>query len=168
VAETALVVKIPQAEPAFEQLRQEHDPSARDGMPCHLTILYPFVEVIEASVLDELRATLAGWSAFELELGRLERFAGEEHVLYAAPDPAEPFVAMTGAVCTRFGLLPYGGVHDEVLPHMTIAISNDPAVLDGIEPMAAAGLPIRTRVEVVDLAVREPDGWRMAHSIPLA
>jgi hypothetical protein len=74
---------------------------------------------------------------------------------------------MTRAVGAEFGLEPYGGVHEEIVPHLTIGISDDPAVLDCITPTAAAALPITAEIGAVDLVVHEPAGWRTAHSIPL-
>ena len=169
MSESAVVVPVPQAEPGLAGLRRVHDPSAAQGMGCHITVMYPFVlpRLLDKNTVHALRDTLAGIGPFTLALARLERFTGDTHVLYAVPEPAEPFIAMTHAVSERFHLAPYGGAHDTVHPHLTIAVTDDERLLDGIEPAAANALPIAARIDRVDLAVREPDGWRTHHSIPL-
>ena len=43
---------------------------------------------------------------------------------------------MTEAL-TAVRILPYGGAHSEVIPHLTIAIGDDPVVLDLAEADAA-------------------------------
>ncbi len=43
MSESALVVRVPAAEPCVAALRELHDPVARRGMPAHITLLYPFV-----------------------------------------------------------------------------------------------------------------------------
>lgn len=169
VSESAVVVPIPQAEPAFAALRRGHDPSAANGMGCHITVLYPFVppDLLDERSIEALRRSLAGIAPFTVTLARLGRFAGDMHVLYAVPEPAEPFIAMTDAVSAQFRLDPYGGAHETVLPHLTIAVTDDPGLLDRIEPAAAVGLPITAPVDRLDLAVHEPAGWHTAHSIAL-
>ena len=52
---TALIVEVPEAEPAVGALRLEHDRSAARGVPAHITILFPFADAAEAH-----RASQAG------------------------------------------------------------------------------------------------------------
>jgi 2'-5' RNA ligase len=169
VSETAVIVPVPEAEPAFAELRRAHDPSAADGMGCHITVMYPFLlpGLLDEDAIRALRASLACVAPFTLTLARLERFSGDAHVLYAVPEPAEPFIFMTDAVSERFHLAPYGGAHETVRPHLTIAVTDDERLLDRIAPAVAAGLPITSGVDRVDVAVHEPRGWRTAHTIPL-
>lgn len=169
MTETAVVVLVPAADPAFMALRRMHDPSGADGLGCHVTIISPFLEAadVHEATLARLQTALAGCAPFTVRLGGLARFAEETPALYATVDPTEPFVAMTRVVGAEFGLAPYGGVHDEIVPHLTIGISDDPAVLDRIEPTAATALPITAEVGAVDVVVHEPAGWQTAHSIAL-
>ena len=39
---TALVLHVPNAEPFVSDFRKQYDPSAADGMPAHVTLIYPF------------------------------------------------------------------------------------------------------------------------------
>ena len=49
-------------------------------------------------------------------------------MVYLAPEPAAPFVALTEAVGAEFpGFPPYGGAFDEVVPHLTISEANEPS-----------------------------------------
>jgi len=152
VTDTAVVAPVPAADPAFTHLRRMHDPSCSDGLGCHVTIMFPFLDAadVDESTLGRLGSALAARPAFTVRLGGLARFTEERHALYATVEPTGPFVAMTRAVGAEFGLEPYGGVHEEIVPHLTIGIRDDPAVLGA-----------------VDVVVHEPVGWRRAHSIRL-
>src|SRR6185312_17562283 len=63
---TALIVVVPEAEPAVRELRLAHDWSAALGVPAHITILFPFAapaEIDEAGIAD----VVASVRAFEFE-----------------------------------------------------------------------------------------------------
>jgi len=88
--ETAVVVRVPEAEPAIGAHRREHTLDAADGMPAHMTILYPFADsaVLAVGMVRELRETLAEIPAFRFAINRLARFTEPPSVLYGAPEPA--------------------------------------------------------------------------------
>jgi hypothetical protein len=46
---------------------------------------------------------------------------------------------------------PYGGPHDEVVPHLTVGHGVDPAELRNAERQIAPDLPIKTTVAAVEL-----------------
>lgn len=93
--ESALIVAVPEAEPAVAALRAAYDPSASWGVPAHITVLYPFLppDRIDAAVLAAVRATVAGVPAFDLVLARTRRFG--DQVLWLAPEPDAPLRALT-------------------------------------------------------------------------
>ena len=167
--ETAVVVRVPEAEPAIGAHRREHTLDAADGMPAHMTILYPFADsaVLVAGMVRELRETLADVPAFRFAIDRLARFTEPPSVLYGAPEPAAPFVRLTERVRDRFGFLPYGGQHATVIPHLTIAIGLADAELDRIEADVERWLPIECSVDACEVWEHAADGWRMMHPIPL-
>ena len=76
MSETALIVKVPEAEPLVGGLRDRFDPVARLGVPAHVTILYPFMPVaaIDAAILETLRRIAASTRAFAIAL--IENAAG--------------------------------------------------------------------------------------------
>ena len=109
-------------------------------LPPHVTVLYPC-----PGDVAEIAQVLAPFDQFEVTFTRLDRFPG---VLWLAPEPAEPFVAMTEAMVARFpDWKPYGGVYKSVIPHLTIAQASLDDVAIQIEPL----LPLASRVEFVVL-----------------
>ena len=110
--ETALLLPVPAAEPAVSHHRARLDEAARDGVPAHVTVLYPFLPPAEISepLLASLGRLFAGFAAFEFTLDRVGWF-GEEVVWLGPRDPA-PFSALTSAAFTAFPCCPpYGGQH---------------------------------------------------------
>jgi 2'-5' RNA ligase len=98
------------------------------GIPPHITLLFPFVAA--RSVTRETRAALAelfrSQPAFEYSFNGLGRFP-DENVLYLAPEPADPFVALTRAITSGFPEhQPYGGAYADVVPHMTVHTGPEP------------------------------------------
>jgi 2'-5' RNA ligase len=166
---SALVVPVPEAEPRVGAVRAALDPSAALGVPAHVTVVFPFLPPAELDdgVLAALGEVLAE-PAFEAEFSRVAWFG--EDVVWWAPEPAAPFVAMTRAVTARFGVKPYAGAHgDTVTPHLTIGHA---APLDRLRKAAdevAAGPPVRARVRTVVLMTgsSEPGSWRIVAEFPL-
>ncbi|MDX6480226.1 MAG: hypothetical protein QOG85_736 [Gaiellaceae bacterium] len=121
------------------------------GVPPHVTVLIPAPP--EPAVAAD---ALAGCESFEVTFPRLGRFP---NTLWLAPEPADPFVAMTDALIECFpGHPPYGGAFDGVTPHLTVAQGDE---LDGVESEIAALLPLRSRATSVVLFEQvAPDRWR--------
>ena len=103
--ETAVVVRVPEAEPVISAHRQEHTPDGAEGMPAHVTVLYPFADsaLLVAGMVREVRETLAELPSFRFAINRLARFTEPPSVLYGAPEPAAPFVRLTERLRDRFG-----------------------------------------------------------------
>jgi 2'-5' RNA ligase len=118
---TALIVPVPEAEPAVARLRLDHDPMARLGVPAHITVHFPFAppnRVDEAAVAD----LVAARAAFEYELASVEYFADD--VTYLAPSPAAPFSELIEASAARWPEYPpYDGAFAEVIPHLTVGLA---------------------------------------------
>ena len=157
---TALIVPVPEAEPAVGALRLEHDPSAALGAPAHITILFPFAP---PDALDEAAvADLVGrFHAFDFVLDRIERFEDGEGAVWLHPEPSAPFADLAAAARQRWPEYPpYGGAFDGPIPHLTV--SAGPADLD-------VALPIACRARVVALIEEsEEDGrWRERRVFPL-
>jgi 2'-5' RNA ligase len=158
MAETALVVLVPELEPLLDAWRRTLTPDGARAMPPHVTLLYPFADDRDAgALLETVTRTLAPFAPFDVSFATLARFPD---TLYLAPEPAAPWVALTEALSAAFPAYPrYGGAHDEVIPHLTVA-SGDEARFAPIERELPAFLPISLRVERVWLMVDSPDGWR--------
>lgn len=168
--ESAVIVPIPQAEPVVGVHRAEMDQSAAWGVPAHVTVLYPFVEParIEAAVLERLAAAVRTVPAFAARFERLDWFGDE--VLWVAPEPAESFRALTSAVHAAFPEhVPYGGEHDEVVPHLTVAHQRPHEDLRAAAAQVAQGLPFASRVSAARLIAGAPvaGSWRTVAELPL-
>lgn len=118
---SAFAVQVPSAEPLVGDLRQRFDATSRLGVPAHITLLVPFMDPqhITPAVLDHAQRALARVDAFPFSLVKVARFP---MTTYLAPEPSAPFVAMTMALVEVFpGFQPYGGEHQGVIPHLTVA-----------------------------------------------
>jgi len=121
VAESAFIARVPEAEPYVAHLREQFDPSAKLGVPAHITLLYPFMspELIGTAVLERARTAVAATHIFAFTLARVSRFPG---ALYLAPEPATPFIELTRRLVHQFPeFLPYGGQYEGIVPHLTVA-----------------------------------------------
>ena len=174
---SALLVAVPEAEPVVREHRARHDSSARDGVPAHLTVLYPFLPPasIDGAVLASLRRVFAGFAPFDVTLDRVSWFGAD--VVWLAPRDDEPFRARTGAAFAAFpGCPPYGGGYADVIPHLTIGDQGDPGALRAAAEAVRGHLPVGARVAEVALMAgpapgnpeNPPGQWRTLAAFPLA
>ncbi|HEY0937275.1 MAG TPA: 2'-5' RNA ligase family protein, partial [Trebonia sp.] len=108
--QSALLVPVPAAEPAVGRHRARLDESAHDGVPAHLTVLYPFLPpaLIDDAVLTSLGRLFAGLPAFAFTLDRVAWFG--ENVVWLGPRDPAPFSALIGRAAAAFpSCPPYGG-----------------------------------------------------------
>ena len=174
--QSALLVAVPEAEPAVREHRARLDSSARDGVPAHLTVLYPFLPPasIDGAVLASLRRLFAGFAPFGVTLDRVSWFGAD--VVWLAPRDDEPFRALTGAAFAAFsGCPPYGGGYADVIPHLTIGDQGDLADRRGAAQAVSRRLPVDARVTEVTLMAGPAPGnleippgqWRRLAAFPL-
>ena len=170
MAESAFVACVPEAEPLVAHLREQFDPVAKVGMPAHVTLLYPFMapELIDTAVVEQARAALAGAHKFAFNLARVCRFTD---VLYLAPDPPGPFVALTERLLRQFpGFPPYGGQHQSVVPHLTVArgggLEHSRTEAELRSALSACGQIVCSVSEVV-LMQNASGHWQQMHVFPL-
>jgi 2'-5' RNA ligase len=171
--ETALLATVPAAEPLVGALRRRYDAAAGAGIPAHVTVLYPFLDVsrIDAGVIGALTGLFGRQEPFEVEFACCGRFPD---VLFLAPEPAAPFVALTEAVAARWPEAPpYAGKFDDPHPHLTVAydrtpVSFEPGTYDAVEAELRPGLPVSARVASVSLFVcDENERWHQRQVFPL-
>jgi 2'-5' RNA ligase len=150
--ESALLVAVPEAEPAVREHRARLDSSARDGVPAHLTVLYPFLPPasVDGAVLASLRMLFAGFAPFDITLDRVSWFG--EDVVWLAPRDDGPFRALIGAARAAFPECPpYGDKYADVVPHLTIGDRDDPEALRAAAEAVRGHLPVATRAAAVTL-----------------
>ena len=171
MAQSAFIVRVPEAEALVGGLRERFDPSARQGVPAHITVLYPFMspELLSEQVLAGVRQALLPMQPFEFQLPKIGRFSA---TTYLTPHPVAPFVGLTRRLVERFPeYLPYGGEHAGVVPHLTVAHgSPEEAAIAEAElsaAIAARSVIYSTCREVVLL---ENSGglWREIHAFSLS
>jgi len=153
---TALVVPVPEAEPAVAPLRRRVARGVAGEVPAHVTLLIPFAPLPAPPELDAL---VASWRPAPFVLRRVRRWPG---VVWLDPEPSAPFAAMTTALVAAFPrYCPYDGAHEEVIPHVTVATSDDEPALDEIAAEIEQALPIACAGDTVQLLERSNDGrWR--------
>jgi hypothetical protein len=172
-SESAVLIPFPEAERVVSPHRGRLDGAAALGVPAHVTVLYPFAPpaAITPSVVDALAVAIASVSAFGCEFADAASFG--EDVLWLAPRPQAPFLALTRAVCAAFpGYLPYGGAHGDSVPHLTVGErpAGGVAALRDAEAAVRPYLPIRAQVSRVWLMTVGPSAgrWRTLAELPLA
>jgi 2'-5' RNA ligase len=170
VLESAVIVAVPEAEGAVSSWRARLDPAAGWGVPAHITVLYPFLPPgeIDDAVLESLAAAIAAVPAFDCTLARVSWFGAA--VVWLDPDPAGPFRELTAGVWRSFPRCPpYGGRHDEPIPHLTVGDSAPLADLRAAERSVQALLPIPARVTMARLICgsMEPNSWHTITELPL-
>jgi hypothetical protein len=166
MSESALIIAVPEAEPLVKALRERFDWSAAQGVPAHITILYPFIppDKITSEILADLQEFFAQFAAFEFTLPETRHFPS---VLYLAPSPTEPFKALTQAVFDRYPAYPpYGGEFavSELTPHLTIADKLEAGQLDDFErkfmQQHGAQLPVKAVASEVLLIENTSGRWK--------
>ena len=170
--QTAVIIPIASAEPAVSKHRLRYDLAASQGVPAHVTVLFPFVPPIDVDdeVIARLAAVFAAASPFDCIFDRCAWFG--DAVLWLAPDRAQEFRFLTEQVVERFpGYLPYGGVHDDVVPHLTVGESRWGTVDDlrAAERDIQGALPITAHVDhaLLMAGTDKPDSWRTLARLPL-
>lgn len=169
--QSALIIEIPEAEPAVARHRLRLDHNARLGIPAHITVLSPFMpsETISPAVLAELARLFAALSRFRFRLEHTGWFG--TNVLWLAPGEPEPFRALTGRVYAAFPAFPpFEGRHDVVVPHLTIGHSRPVNDLRAAEAAVRAQLPIDAHATAVTLVTEQFTGghWTKAATFALA
>jgi 2'-5' RNA ligase len=169
--ESALIV--PVALPAaLEQLRDRFDPSATQGVPGHITLLYPFMPQGDQQdeVLTRVAQIATAVPAFSFTLGRVQRWPD---VVCLLPDPSEPFSRLIRALADDFpDYPPYAGAHavNDIVPHVTIAQSRRPEDLDAAQEALSVLEAITVRCAEVAVIARHPgQHWQLVwrHRLPV-
>jgi 2'-5' RNA ligase len=165
---TAVLVPVADLSPLVDRFRATFDRSAAWGVPPHVTILYPFVPDLSASVLARLAAAVSSVAAFDVSFDSVRWFRDE--LAWVAPNPSAPFRALIDAAWAAFpDYPPYEGAEPDPTPHVTIGHSADVAALRAAAAAVSAGLPIRCRVGSVAVmtGLDAPRSWRTVATLPL-
>ncbi len=169
--EAALLIAVPEAEPLVGPFRLQHDPSAQQGIPAHITINYPFLPGVnpEDDLSDRLADLFSGFAAIEFSFNGIRRFPD---ALYLAPEPVDPFEELIRVVEDHFPESPsYGGQFEEIVPHLTVAQSGFDDVLQSLarklERVSRRHLPLSCRTDEVWFMDNRTGTWRKRGSFRL-
>lgn len=168
--QSAVLVPVPPAESVAGKFRASLDPAAALGVPAHVTVISPFVppEHIDDAVIGALAAAIRSVPAFDVTFARVRWFGRK--VVWLAPEPAGPFAALTAAVWRGFPACPpYGGAHDDTVPHLTVGMDHPAAVLAAAARAIEPGLPFTARVAVALLmqGSEQRGSWLTVAELPL-
>jgi 2'-5' RNA ligase len=158
-----LLVPVPELEAPVRAglLRDAPRYVARDPLEvhAHVTLLGPFVDLAETSerLYEDLAALFAAVRPFDVTYAEVRTFP--DGTTYVAPEPEEPFRALTEALVARYpDHPPYGGAYDDVVPHLTIGSAAD----------VAGVLPVTARAAEARLYWSAPDAARTLARFPFA
>ncbi len=148
------------------------DRAASWGVPAHITILFPFVAPsdVDDAVVARLAAVFAAVSPFDCTFAECCWFG--EDVVWLAPDRAQKFRELTSAVVAEFpAYLPYGGEHDDVVPHLTVGESRRGSVdeLKAAEVDVISKLPFTAHIDhaLLIAGTDQPNSWHTVATLPL-
>ena len=164
---TAILLRVPEAEPLVHEWREQGDPSAAQGVPAHVTLLFPFLpaEAVDDGVVAELEWFFRGVDAFPFEFTSVGRF---EHVGVVFLQPSsDELTQLTRALARRWPECPpYSGeiAVDEVVPHLTIVQTDDRALRQSAANAVSPGLPLRVVAASAALWVEQDDATWSEHS----
>ena len=170
--QTAVIAPVPAAEPLVAEHRRHLDPADAWGVPAHVTVLFPFVEpaAVNEHVITTLASAVAPIHSFDCCFVQTRWFGHD--VLWLEPRPDRPFRLLTTAVWDAFpSNPPYGGAHDDVVPHLTVGgrrLADAPA-LEAADRDLRPRLPLSTSIDRLLLVAGTdaPGSWRVLHELPL-
>ncbi len=171
VNQTALLVAVPEADPAVGEHRARLDSGAWLGVPAHVTVLYPFMplSMLDDDVMAAVHRLFAEVGAFEARFESIGWFGRD--VVYLAPSPEDRFRELTSLVVAKWPEWPpYEGAHGEPTPHLTIGDDASHAELAAAADAVAPFLPIASGVKEIQLwsGTLEQASWKYEAAFPLA
>ncbi|SDJ99377.1 2'-5' RNA ligase superfamily protein [Actinopolyspora mzabensis] len=138
---TGLVVPVPAADEALAPLVERYPQAVRDGVPAHLSVLYPFLaaEELDTGVVTTLRTLFDRQPPLRVVLERCRRQGG---FVYLAPEPVDALRELTDGVRRYWPhLVPYEGRYD-MEPHVTVAMGAEEETAVALRREAAESVPL--------------------------
>jgi len=159
LTETVLLLAVPAAEPVVGQHRRELDLSAADGIPAHLTVVYPFKPLEEISEADHERLARIGrnHAPFQVEGIRTAWFG--ERVMFVEVNAPQHVHALTVDVASAFPEHPpYSGDIPlaQIVPHLTVGAGAPVSALRTAARAVDDGLPFCQEVRAMELWAGPP------------
>ena len=168
-SEWSAVIVRAQLQAGLEGLRRRCVEDATDGLPAHLTMLYPFVapERLTRSVRSAIDDVSLRHEPFSYTLsGR----AIWPDTAYVAVDPVAPFIALQADLAAAFPAFPIYGTEAtfDFVPHVTIAEGRSIDDAATLESPAWASLPRAARASALEVIAKVGSApWRTVWRIGL-
>jgi 2'-5' RNA ligase len=163
---SAVIIPVPAAEPLVGELRRALDPSATRGVPAHITLILPFFAApVPHDVVAELMQMFGAVQHFQIRFRSIGRF---ERTLFLTPSPTDEIMALIESMVRRWpDHPPYGGIHDAIVPHLTVADDHDAALFDNLTAKLTPGLPLTTTITEAWLIESDERGsWHCRVPLP--
>jgi 2'-5' RNA ligase len=167
VAQSAVIIRA-RLPTGLERRRRRSVPDAAEGLPAHLTMLYPFVDPdgLDGAVRRRIAAVAADHDPFDYQLVERARWPD---VIYVAVAPVDPFVALQADLGAAFADYPIYGepAGFAFVPHVTIAEGpsiDDPAT--AADP-AWTALPRPARATALEIITSDGHQWRLVWRLRL-
>ena len=171
--QTALLIEIPEVQPAVGAWRARFDTSAAVGVGPHVTVLFPFLPLPAVSAADraDLTAIAATEPVVTVTFGAFGIFpavGSNPAVLHLVPAPDDPFRRLTAAVADRWPQCPpYAGAVDDPIPHLTVTETARPGQVEAARRAIEPLLPITATVRGVTMIAFDGAVWRRESRLPL-
>ena len=130
---TGLVLPFPKLEHHIAEFRREAILPTMYGLMAHLTVIFPFMpqDKVTTAVSQTLTSLFQQIEPIAYTLDGLARFPG---VLYLKMVDERPFIHLIQAVEQAFPAYPsFGGEYDTIVPHVTVAKTDDNQALEHLE-----------------------------------
>lgn len=156
---SALYLRVPDAEHLLDAVRDLTGVSLLE--PAHVSLGYPWLTADEAlAQLDRVRAVAAATPAWEVVLDGPHRFDTDVRgrtVVHLRPDDDAPFLALAHALDGPLRT-----------PHLSVARVLAAGDVDAVSSRLEGLLPLRTRIDALEVTVRSGRTWSTALTVPLS
>ena len=169
---STIAIPVPEVADLIAPWREETFIGATQGMPPHITVLYPWYPTpVSEWDIDDLRSVVAEIRPFPVQLTHLDTFPN--HALYfGIRDDAALIDLILRVISAYPDTPPYGGEFSEPIPHITIAHASSRGELREIrvevEEAVCHKLPIEIMIqELVVMQQGDDLNWYNLAVLPL-
>lgn len=153
--QTGLVIPVPAADALLASVETRHPGTVRQGVPAHVSLLYPFVGAAELDerVTQAVNELVAGHQPMPVDFVECYRRGG---FVALRPHPIDGLTELTSKTRDRWpDVVPYEGVYGDVEPHLTVATRAPEEAAVTIERDVSEQLPISAELREVWLVAFE-------------
>ena len=153
--QTGLVIPVPAADALLAAVGARYPGTVREGVPAHLSLLYPFVAAAELDdrTISTVSDLLAGQAPMPVQFAECYRHDG---FVALRPDTIDGLKELMSKTYLQWpDVVPYEGAYQDVEPHLTVAMHCSDETAVRIEQEVTAQLPISAELREAWLVVFE-------------